>query len=65
MDEALNSIHNDEYNGDKERAWDRKELTEDAVEKTNEPLLKKMLGKDWGKFFKAEQYYDHYQDNLI
>lgn len=56
--EAQESIRNDEYQGDREREYERREHQ-------SEPILKKILGKDWSKFFKEEQYHDHYQDNLI
>lgn len=66
--EASQSYESDAREGDRERAYERKELHDvhepTTYERAN-PLLKTLMGKDFARFFKEEQYHDHYQDNLI
>lgn len=65
--EAMDSIHNDEREGDWEREYARTEGHDahepTTYERVDEPLLQKMMGADFDKYFgedekQAKYYWD-------
>ena len=70
MWDEFKDLENENRNADRERERERVSYFHDVhepttYERTNEPMLKKLMGKDWDRFFSEEQYHDHYQDNQM